>query len=311
VTRELRLRLVLGLNVALAAALVAAGFVAHSLGLFAAAGDTVTDIGAVLLSLFAVRLARRSPNAQRSFGYHRSTILAAQANAAAILVVSLAIVVEAVRRLQDPPAVHGGAVLVVAGVAAAVNGVAALILHGDHHDLNMRAVLLDTVGDAAANAGVAAAGAVILVTGGFEWLDPAVSILIAVVIAARAVRLLIQAADVLLESTPAGLDLIELASAMAAVEGVDTVHDLHVWSLSSEVRALSAHLVLSGHPTLEEAQVVGDRVRTTIGPRYGIAHATLELECESCVQEDGEPCAELLDHSAATSGTSGPLRRHA
>ena len=311
VTRELRLRLVLGLNLALAAALVVAGFVADSLGLFAAAGDTVTDVGAVLLSLLAVRLARRSPNAQRSFGYHRSTILAAQANAAAILVVSGVIVVEAVQRLQHTPDVHGGPVLVVAGVAALVNGLAALVLAGDRHDLNMRAVLLDTIGDAAANTGVAAAGAVILLSGRFEWLDAAVSIAIAVVIAARAVRLLMQAADVLLESTPPGLDLDELASAMKAVEGVDAVHDLHVWSLSSEVRALSAHLVLSGHPTLEEAQVVGDRLRATIGPRFAIAHATLELECESCVQEDGEPCAELLDRSAATSGTSGPLRRHA
>ena len=310
-TRELRLRLVLGLNLALAAALVAAGFLAHSLGLLAAAGDTVTDVGAVFLSLLAVRLTRRSPNAQRSFGYHRSTILAAQANAAAILIVTGLIVVEAVRRLPDPPSVHGGAVLLVAGIAALVNGVAALVLAGDRHDLNMRAVLLDTAGDAAANAGVAAAGAAILLTGGNEWLDPAVSLVIAAVIAVRAVRLLMQAADVLLESTPAGLDLDELASAMADVEGVDAVHDLHVWSLSSEVRALSAHLVLSGHPTLEEAQVVGDRLRATIGPRFAIAHATLELECESCVQEDGEPCAELLDRSAATSGTSGPLRRHA
>jgi len=311
VSRELRLRLVLVLNVALAAALVAGGVVAHSLGLFAAAGDTVTDVGAVLLSLVAVRLARRSPDAQRSFGYHRSTILAAQANAAAILLVCGVIVIEAVRRLQHPPDVHGGTVLVVAGAAAVVNAAAAFVLAGDRHDLNMRSVMLDTVGDAAANAGVAAAGAVILVAGAYEWLDPAVSIAIAVVIAARAVRLLVQAADVLLESTPAGLDLDELVSVMGAVDGVDAVHDLHVWSLSSEVRALSAHLVLSGHPTLEEAQVVGDRVREAVAPRFGIAHATLELECESCVQEDGEPCAELLDHSAATSGTSAPLRRHA
>jgi cobalt-zinc-cadmium efflux system protein len=313
VNRELRLRLVLGMNLALAAALVVAGVIAHSLGLFAAAGDTVTDVAAVLVSLLAVRMAKRSPTAQRSFGYHRSTILAAQANAAAILVVSGVIVIEAIRRLQDPPTVHGGPVLVVAGIAAVVNGLAALVLAGDHHDLNMRAVMLDTVGDAAANTGVALAGAVILVTGAYEWLDPAVSLAIAVVIAARAVRLLLQAADVLLESTPSGLDLGELASTITETDGVDAVHDIHVWSLSSEVRAMSAHLVLSGHPTLEEAQVVGDRVRATIGPRFGIAHATLELECEACVQEDGEPCAELLDSSAAgaTSGTNGLLRRHA
>ncbi|MBV8235253.1 MAG: cation transporter [Acidimicrobiia bacterium] len=312
-SRELRLRLVLGLNLALAAGLVVAGVFAHSLGLFAAAGDTFTDIGAVLLALLAVRLTRRSPTAQRSFGYHRSTILAAQANAAAMLLVCGVIVIEAVRRLQNPPAVHGGLVLVAAAVAAVANGAAALVVAGDRNDLNMRAVLLDTMGDAAANAGVAGAGAVILVTGAYQRLDPAVSIVIAVVIAARAVRLLMQAADVLLESTPAGLDLGELAGTMAAVSGVDAVHDLHVWSLSSEVRALSAHLVLSGHPTLEEAQVVGDRVRATIGPRFGIAHATLELECESCVQEDGEPCAELMDHSAAAgspAGAAGDAGRH-
>ncbi|MBV9285037.1 MAG: cation transporter [Acidimicrobiia bacterium] len=308
-TRELRLRLVLVLNVVLAAALVVVGFVAHSLGLFAAAGDTVTDVAAVLLSLVAVSLARRSPTAQRSFGYHRSTILAAQANAAAILVVSVFIVIEGVRRLDHAPTVHGGPMLVVAGIAALVNIAAAIVLGGDD-DLNMRAVMLDSVGDAAANAGVAVSGAVILATGGAEWLDPVVSIVIAVVIAVRAVRLLKQTADVLLESTPAGLDLDELAAAVIAVDGVDAVHDIHAWSLSSDVRALSAHLVLSGHPTLEEAQVVGDRVRATIGPRFGIAHATLELECEACAQEDSEPCADLLDGSA-TSGTSGLLRRHA
>ncbi len=300
----------LALNVALAAGLVVAGVVANSLGLFAAAGDTVTDVGAVLLSLLAVRLARRSPTAQRSFGYHRSTILAAQANAATILVVCGVIVVEAIDRLQHPTTVHGGAVLAVAAVAAVVNGVAALFLSGDSHDLNMRAVMLDTMGDAAANAGVAAAGAVILVSGAYEWVDPAVSIVIAVIIAVRAVRLLVQAADVLLESTPAGLDVDHVASAITDVDGVDAVHDIHVWSLSSEVRAMSAHLVLAGHPTLEQAQAVGDRVRATIGPQFSIAHATFELECESCAQEGGEPCADLLDASV-TSGTSAPLQRHA
>ncbi|MBV9410825.1 MAG: cation transporter [Acidimicrobiia bacterium] len=310
-TRELRLRLVLALNLVLATGLVVAGVVAQSLGLFAAAGDTATDVGAVLLSLLAVRMARRAPTAQRSFGYHRSTILAAQANAAVTLVVSGVIAIEAIRRLQDPPTVHGGAVLVVAGIAAVANTLAALALAADHHDLNMRVVLVHTAGDAAANAGVALAGAAILATGGYEWLDPAVSLVIAVVIAVRSVHLLLQATDVLLESTPSGLDLGELASAITAIDGVDEVHDIHVWSLSSEVRAMSAHLVLSGHPTLEEAQVVGDRVRATIGPRFGIAHATLELECEACVQEDGEPCAELLDGPTATSGTSGLLRRHA
>ena len=294
----------LGLNLALVGVLVAFGVLAHSLGLLADAWDTVADVAAVILSIVAVRLTRRSPTSQRSFGYHRSTILAAQANAAAILAVTVLIVVESVRRLAHPASVHGGAVFIVAGAAVLANVVAALVLAGDSDDLNMRAVLLDTLGDAAANAGVAGAGAVILVTGGNDWLDPAVSLAIAMVIGVRAVRLLAQAADVLLESTPAGLDIAELASAMAAVDGVDEVHDLHVWSLSSEVRALSAHLVLSGHPTLEEAQVVGDRLRGSIGPRFAIAHATLELECESCADDVGDGCVELPDRSGLPGASS-------
>jgi cobalt-zinc-cadmium efflux system protein len=197
--------------------------------------------------------------------------------------------------------VEGAVVVAVAAGALLVNGIAALVLRADADDLNMRAVLIDTVGDALANAGVAVAGAVILLTDAHFWVDPLVSILIAVAVGVRAVRLMAQAADVLLESTPAGLDVSELTSAMAAVDGVESVHDLHVWSLSSEVRALSAHLVLAGHPTLEEAQVVGERLRATIGPRFGIAHTTLELECESCV-DVGDGCVEELGAAVRTRG---------
>jgi cobalt-zinc-cadmium efflux system protein len=303
VNREARLRLVLGLNLAMVAGLVSAGFFAHSLGVLAAAWDTVTDVAVVALSLVAVRLVRRPPTPQRTFGYHRSTILAAQANAAGILAVSILILVEGFRRLFEPHHVEGGVVVAVAAAAVVVNGVAALILRADAQDLNMRAVLIDTVGDAAANAGVAVAGGVILLTDSHYWVDPLVSILIALVVGGRALRLMAQAADVLLESTPAGLDVAALTSAMAAVDGVDSVHDLHVWSLSSEVRALSAHLVLSGHPTLEEAQVVGERLRADIGPRFGIAHTTLELECESCI-DVGDGCVEKLGGRARTGRAS-------
>ena len=181
VNREARLRLVLGLNVALVAGLVSVGFLAHSLGLLAAAWDTVTDVAVVGISLVAVRMVRRPPTAQRTFGYHRSTILAAQANAAGILAVSILILVEGVRRLFQTHHVEGGLVVVVAVAALLVNGIAALVLRADAEDLNMRAVLVDTVGDAAANAGVAVAGAVILLTDGHFWVDPVVSILIAIV----------------------------------------------------------------------------------------------------------------------------------
>ena len=140
--------------------------------------------------------------------------------------------------------------------------------------------------DAAASAGVAAAGAVILLTGGWFWLDPAVSLVISVLIAARAWVLLRETAEVLLEATPSGLDLDALARTMTDVPGVEGVHDVHVWTLSSDVRALSAHVVLDGHPTLEQAQVVGEHVKATVAPAFHIAHATLELECEACGDEE-------------------------
>lgn len=301
--RELRLRLALGLNIVIVVIQVVFGLAANSLGLLADAGHNLTDAAAVLASLVAVRLARRRPTSERSFGYHRGTVLAAQANAATILAITVLIVYEGIRRIIHPETVSGGVVVVVAVGAAVANVIAALALreghshgHGDHEDdgeegdLNMRSALLHMAGDALASVGVAIAGAVILLTGRFDRLDPAVSMGIGLLIAYQAWKLMRASADVLLESTPVGLDLNALTSTMATVAGVEQVHDLHVWSLSSEVRALSAHLVLAGHPTLEEAQAVGDAVKCAVTGRFRIAHATLELECETC-SDDGDWCA--------------------
>lgn len=315
--RTTRLGVALGLNLGLVAVQVAFGLVAHSLGLLSDAGHNLTDVAAVLISLVAVRYARRAPTQSRSYGYHRGTILAALANAVAILVVTLVIVYEAARRLAHPTPVRGGIVVIVALVAFVINAGAGVVLHehaghtsaGHGHrgsDLNMRSALLHMAGDAVASLGVAMAGVVIVLTGHYDWLDPVVSIGIAVLIAFEAVHLVRQAADVLLESTPSDLDLGDLSAAIVDVDGVDEIHDLHVWSLSSDVRALSAHLVLSGHPSLEEAQVVGDRVKREIGPPFAIAHATLELECESCNDGGGDPC--VMDPAlVVTSKRSGGL----
>ena len=171
------------------------------------------------------------------------------------------------------------------------NAAAALVLEERTHDLNLRAVALHFAGDAAAALGVIVAGAVILATGRFEALDPAVALLITLLIAAKAWRLVRASLDVLLESTPADLDVAALAAAISATEGVTAVHDLHCWSLSSDVRALSAHVVLDGHPSLEEAQVVGERVKASVDERFNVAHATLEMECEPCADDVAEACA--------------------
>ncbi len=294
--RERRLRIAIGLNVVIVAAQIVFGFAAGSLGLISDAGHNLTDVAALILSLIAVRVARRRPTSSRSFGWHRGTILAAQANAAMILVLTVWIVYESIRRLIDPPPVEGAIVLIVALVAFVANGVSALVVRerpadGDTADLNMRSALLHLASDAVASLGVALAGAVMLITGGWSRLDPAVSLLIGLSIAWHAWKLLKASNAVLLEGTPDGVDPDEILAAISAVDGVETAHDLHVWAISSEVRALSAHVVVEGHPSLEEAQVVAGRVRHELADRFRIAHATIELECETC--EDVGPACDM------------------
>ena len=302
--RTRRLASSLVLTLALVVAQAVAGVVAHSTGLLADAGHNLTDVGALALSLVAVRLALRPASPARSFGNHRATILAALANAVLIAAVTVLIVVSAVHRLLHPGHVEAGIVVVVAAIGLVVNGLAAWLLADDGRDLNLRAALLHMLGDALASGAVLVAGLVLLVVPSATWLDPVSSLAVAAVIVVQAAGVFRSAVSVLLESTPPDLDLGQLTAAMAGVTGVTGVHDLHVWSLSSEVRVLSAHLVLSGHPSLEEANVVGDRVKHAIGGPFGIAHSTLELECEPCADVDTDPCA--MDGTTVT----GPHRHH-
>jgi cobalt-zinc-cadmium efflux system protein len=310
-TRTRRLLVVLGLNLALVGGQVAAGIVAHSVGLLSDAGHNLTDAAAVGLSLWAVRLTLRPRTASRSFGLHRSTILAAFVNAGAIAVVTVAIAVDSVRRLLHPTPVDGGILVAVAGASLVVNLLAALAAREPGPDLNMRTTMLHAAGDALASLAVVAAGAVILVDPGATWADPAAALAVAALIVVQAVRLLRASVDVLLESAPAGLDLDSLTDAMRAVPGVSEVHDLHVWSLSGDVRALSAHVVLLGHPTLEAAQATGEQVKAAVAAPFAIAHATVELECERCIDGDDDPClmGPVADRPERTERHPSPAAR--
>ena len=331
--KESKLRIAMWLNVAIVVVQIVFGIAAHSLGLIADAGHNLTDFAAVLASMIAIRFARQPATRQRSFGFHRATVLAAQANAVSILVITVIVSFEAVRRILDPAEVNGPIVIVVALGAAAANLVAAMVLrdphdhshghaltvapelthdhdhadhldglgqhsHADHadqpgqhaQDLNMRSAMLHMAGDAVASLAVAVSGIVITVTGGWYWLDPVASIAIGLIIAVQAWKLLKRTVDVLLESTPEGLDTHELTSVLADIDGVEEVHDLHVWALAADVRAMSAHLVLAGTPSLEEAQQVSFNAKAAISRRFAITHATLELEGETC-RDDGTWCA--------------------
>jgi cobalt-zinc-cadmium efflux system protein len=297
-TRTRRLTISLGLNVVLVGVQVVFGLTAHSMGLLADAGHNLTDVAALLLSLFAVRFALRPRSAARSFGNHRATILAALGNAAAIAAVTVVIVAESIRRLQDPQPVHAGTVVVIAALAMLANGLAVLVLRDGSHDLNMRSALLHMGGDALAAGAVLISGVVLLFVPAATWLDPVGALVVAAIIVYEAARVFRSSVSVLLESTPGDVDLGSLTASMIAVPGVAEVHDLHVWSLSSEVRALSAHVVLTGHPTLEEAQVVGERAKRAIAGPFSISHSTLELECERCDDDHADPC--LMDTAEAT-----------
>ncbi len=285
-------RFAIGLALNAGLVVVQAGFAAaaHSTGLLADAGHNLVDVGGIALSLVAVRLALRPPNAARSYGNHRATILAALANASLVAAVTVLIVIDSVHRLGHPEPVRAGIVVVVASLGLAVNGLAALVLRDGSRDLNVRAAVVHMGGDALASLAVVLAAVVLLVRPSASWLDPISALVVAAIIVVQATRILVGSAAILLESTPADLDLRELTTTMSAVPGVGEVHDLHVWSLSSEVRVLSAHLVLTGHPTLEEAQRVGDRVKGTIAAPFGISHSTLELECERCNDDEEDPC---------------------
>jgi cobalt-zinc-cadmium efflux system protein len=307
--RQRRLMMAITLNVAVVVVQVIWGVLAHSLGLLADAGHNFADVAALAIAVIALRYSLRGPTKARSYGHHRATILAALANGGLLLAVTAFVAVDAVIRFWHPARVNGGAVVVVAVAAALFNGLGAALVHERSastrsRDLNMSAATIHLLSDAAVSLAVAAAGLAIVLTHGTVWLDPAVSLVVCVAIAVQAIRLLHRSADVLLESTPRAIDTEQVLAAVRAVPTVADVHDLHVWSLSSEVHAMSAHVAVSGHPTLEEAQATGERIKAVVAERFSIGHATIEMECEACPEPD--PCT--LEGSAAAVAGLHPHR---
>jgi cobalt-zinc-cadmium efflux system protein len=284
-----------------------AGLLSHSLALLADAGHILTDVVALGLAWFAVIQARRPPDAQRTYGYHRVGILAAMANGATLILIVVAIAFEAARRFTHPEPVNGGLVIVSALVAVAVNAYIAMRLRGDERNLNVRAALLHVVGDLAASLGVVIAGAVILLTG---WLyaDPIVSLAITALIAFSAVRIVFDTMNVLLEGVPRSIDLADVRRTVAATEGVVSVHDLHVWSLSGEQIALSCHLVVAEELLAADSEHLVRRVEEAICGKFGIGHTTIQVEaCHPCDETVGHATG---DHNHPHAPTKESTHRH-
>ncbi len=296
--RRRRVLVALAFNVAIVGVELGGGLAAHSSALLADAGHNLADVASLALALIALHFALRAPTAALSYGYHRATILSALANVAFLFVMTALIIAGAIFRLGHPVPIHGVTVALVGAVALVCNLVSALLVYEHGRDLQMRSLLLHLGGDAVSSFAVVVVGVIVAVTGRFAVLDPLLAIAIGGVILVEALFVARDSVAVLLEGAPSDIDPAKLASAIGKVTGVDSVHDLHCWSLSTDLRAVSAHLVLSGHPSLEEAQLVGVAVKRAIAEPFGLAHATLELECEPCGEEEALICTLGITESA-------------
>ncbi len=265
---------------------VAGAIVASSLALLSDAGHMLTDALGIGMALAAIHLASRgSQRSHRTFGWYRLEILAALANAALLLGVAVYVLVEAVRRVDDPPDVLAGPMLVIAIAGLAANLIAfALLREGAAESLNVEGAYLEVLADTVGSIGVIVA-AIILAATGWTWVDAVVAIAIAAWIVPRTIRLAGRALRILVQAAPPGTDIDALRADLAAVDGVIDVHDLHVWTLTSDMDVASAHLMVARST---DHHSVLDRARDVLRDRYGIGHATLQVE-----PEDHTGCDEV------------------
>ncbi|OFW58354.1 MAG: hypothetical protein A2133_01900 [Actinobacteria bacterium RBG_16_64_13] len=271
-----RLIFSLFLNLLITLLQVAGGIIANSLGLLSDAAHNLSDVVALGLSLWAVRLGRRGATPRRTFAYKRAEILVALFNSAVLVAISVYIIVEAIRRLLDPQPVEGLWVMALAGAGLAINGIAAFLLRSHHGDLNLRSAFLHLIGDAATSFGVMVSGLIVYL---WDWnyADAIVSILVSVWISREAFGIVRRTVNVLMEGTPEELEFSEVEKAMLAVPEVKGVHDLHIWSISSSDLALSAHVEVED-AELSRAGALVAAVKEVLARDFGIGHVTLELE---------------------------------
>lgn len=271
------LRLAFFLTLIILIAEVVGGLLANSLALLSDAGHVVTDIFALGLAWFATVQAERPPNARKTFGYHRVGILAALVNAVTLIVIAFAILLEAVQRFQHPEKVQPQIMFLAAGIGIVINLIIGFGLFKEASNLNVRAAMLHVFGDVGASAGVIVAGLIILFTG-WTFVDPLISVGIAVLIAIGAWRILRETSDILLEGVPKGISMPRLVKDMKSVKGIEDVHDLHVWSITSNMNALSCHALIANLPP-SESSIILQSLNTMLSEKYHIGHVTIQFEC--------------------------------
>jgi cobalt-zinc-cadmium efflux system protein len=257
----------------------------------------VSDVVALAMAYAAVRIAQRPPTERHTFGLGRTEVLVAEANGVLLLAGALFLIVEATRRLGSSPDIDAAGVIVIGGIGLLVNLVSAwLVGQHAHGNVNMRGALWHLVADALGSVAVLIAGVGIAVFDA-AWLDSVSSYAIALLIIVGSVRLLRDATSVLLEAVPADLDVNDVRRVLDEQPGVEAVHHLHVWTTGSEQIALSAHVLLAGPLSLHDAQTRATDLKHLLAEQFGIRHATLEVECHTCVDD--------VDHERASGGGFG------
>ncbi len=260
--------------------LVVAGIRAHSLALLSEAGHNLTDFVALLLSLVAVYLHSRPPSATHTYGYHRAGVLAALVNSATLVAISFLIFYEAVRRIQRPQPVQAHLMMLVAAAGVIMNGAIAFMLYRTDRDVNIRGALLHEIGDTLSTAAVIAGGWAILATGQY-WIDPALSFGIGALILWSSFGIMRETLNILLEGTPRGMKLERVEATIREIDGVNDVHDLHVWSLGSETSALSCHISIADIPPSASERILRD-VKERLLHEFRIDHTTIQFEHAVC-----------------------------
>jgi cobalt-zinc-cadmium efflux system protein len=274
------LRISLGITLAYILLLVVAGIKAHSLALLSEAGHNASDFLALLLSLGAVYLQQRPPSPTKTYGYSRAGVLAAFLNAIGLVVIAFFIFYEAFHRLLAPGNIHAQVMIWVAAVGVLMNGIIAWLLYRSSQDLNIRSAFLHMFGDTLSTAAVIGGGAAILVTG-YIWIDSALSFGIGALILWSAFGIIRESLNILLEGIPVGMELEQITAALSAIEGVNDVHDLHVWSIGSDSHALSCHISIADIPPSASERIlreVNDKLRDS----FRIYHTTIQFEHAVC-----------------------------
>ena len=250
------------------------GWIANSLALMGDAGHMVTDSLSLGLAAFAARLSQKPASEKHSFGLGRAEVVAALVNATFMILIVGGIVFSAINRLQDPPEVKGGMVLVVAAIGLVMNIVVAWVLHRGEQTMNTRGALLHVMGDLLGSLAALVSGAVIILSG-WTLIDPILSLFISVLIAVAAIRLLLEATHVVMEGVPPEVEFADVGHDMASVAGVRSVHDLHIWRLDSHTIALSAHVVVDDLSTWQPV-LIG--LKQMLSKKHAIEHITLQPE---------------------------------